>query len=203
MKRFFALLMTFVLLFSLTACGNTSNTDTDTKDNAAENSGGMQVDENLLTVDITLPASFFEDQTEEEIQAAAKENNVKKCVINEDGTVTYTMTKKAHKELLDDLKAECDKSVQNLLEGEDKVASFVSIDYNDNLSKFDVYVDASIYATLDNMYALGFYIVGAYYQAFAGIDLDEVDVIVNFIDNETKEVLHTASYKDYMDNTNE
>jgi hypothetical protein len=32
------------------------------------------------------------------------------------------------------------------------------------------------------------------------VDFNEVDVVVNFIDNETEEVLDTASYKKFVEN---
>ncbi len=203
MKNLSALLLTAIILLSLTACGNSANNDTATSDNAFETSATMEVDENLLTVDITLPASFFTDMTEEEIKEAAKEKDIKECVVNEDGTVVYTMAKKAHKELLSELKTECDKTITGLLEGENKVASFISIDYEDDFSEFDVYVDPATYSSFDGIYALGFYISGAYYQAFAGVDYEDIDVVVNFIDNETKDVVNTSSYKEYMESTPE
>ena len=56
-------------------------------------------------------------------------------------------------------------------------------------------------STRDSLYALTFYITGAYYQAFAGVANDDIDVVVNFVDNATKDVLDTASYKDFISNT--
>jgi hypothetical protein len=53
------------------------------------------------------------------------------------------------------------------------------------------------------MYVLTFYISGAYYQSFAGVPSDEIDVIVNFINNDTQELLESASYKSYMANVSE
>lgn len=207
MKKIIALLLSIVVLISVTACGAnpTKNTTSDKKltesttttDNTSEK---LEVDENLLTVDITLPASFFQDQSEEEIKEKALENGCKKCTINDDGTVIYTMTKKAHKDLLKKMSDEIKKSVSELLKGENSVASFVSIDYNDDFSKYEVYVDPAKYNSMDSLYALGFYVTGAYYQALAGIDNDKIDVVVSFMDNETKEVIDTASYKEYMEN---
>ena len=39
---------------------------------------------------------------------------------------------------------------------------------------------------------------GAYYQSFAGVAPDKIDVVVHFIDGDTKEVLSTTSYRDYV-----
>lgn len=192
MKKLIALILATLLLISLAACGATSGTEAE--------KGGVQVDEGLLTVDVTLGANFFEDKTPEEIKAEAKENGYLDCTVAEDGTVTYKMTKKQHKEQLEEFKITLNESFANLLEGDDKVESFVSIDSNDDFSKIDIYVDPDLYTTWDNMYALAFYISGAYYQAFAGVEVDNIDVVVNFIDNNTKEVLNTASYKEFRQN---
>ena len=78
MKKLLAFLLVFAMLLSLVACGGT--TDTENKGNStqndgnSENNGSIQVDEGLFTVDITMPASFFDGQTEDEIKAAAEEN---------------------------------------------------------------------------------------------------------------------------------
>ena len=97
MKKLVSLLLTLALMMSLVACGGGSETQTNGNASAekeTENSAGVQVDEGLLNVDVTLAASFFEDQTEEEIKAEAKENGYSDCKINDDGSVTYTLSKK-------------------------------------------------------------------------------------------------------------
>ena len=204
MKKLVSLLLTLALVMSLVACGGRSGTQTNGNASAEKetgNSAGVQVDEGLLNVDVTLAASFFEDQAEEEIKAAAKENGYSDCKINDDGSVTYTMSKKKHAEMLDEMKTSFDEMIAGYLEGEEKIASFVDIHYNDDFSKVDIYVDAEQYTMWDSLYALNFYITGAYYQAFAGVANGDIDVVVNFIDNATKDVLDTASYKDFISNT--
>lgn len=201
MKKLLALLMVVIMLFSLVACGGP--TDTDSKTDGTEGKGSVQVDEGLFNVEVTVDASFFSGMTEEDITTGAKENGYKSCTVNADGSVTYTMTKAKYREMLDGFKASIDETINSVLNGEDKVASFISIDYADDLSKVDIYVDATAYTMWDNLYALTFYMTGAYYQAFAGVATDEIDVVVNFIDNNTKEVLNTASYKEYMKNNTE
>lgn len=197
MKKTISLILVITMLTSLVACvgGKENNTD-----ETQMPSAGIQVDEGLINVDVTLAASFFEDKTEEEIRAEAKENGYSDCKINGDGSVTYTMSKTKRAEMLNEMKTSIDGMIAGCLEGDDKVASFVDIRYNDDFSQIDIYVDAEKYTTWDRFYALTFYITGAYYQAFAGVANDEIDVAVNFIDNETGETLDTASYKDFVGN---
>ncbi len=74
----------------------------------------------------------------------------------------------------------------------------MSIDYTDDYSEVNIQVNADEYTQWDNFYALAFYMTGAYYQSFAGVAPDKIDVVVHFIDGDTKEVLSTVSYRDYV-----
>jgi len=137
MKKIVSILIALALTLSLVACGGGG--ESQNSPNGKENTAGVQVDEGLLNVEVTLAASFFEDQTEDEIKAAAKENGYSDCKINNDGSVTYTMSKKKHAEMLDKMKASFDEMIAGYLEGEDEVASFVDIQYNNDFSKIDIY----------------------------------------------------------------
>ena len=86
MKKVLAVLLTLVLVFGLCACGggekspaqeSTSSTNQETMEASGESTesvegteevddGGIEVDEGLLSVEVTLPASFFEEETPEE-----------------------------------------------------------------------------------------------------------------------------------------
>ena len=62
MKKLVSLLLTLALMMSLVACGGGSETQTNGNASAekeTENSAGVQVDEGLLNVDVTLAASFL------------------------------------------------------------------------------------------------------------------------------------------------
>lgn len=227
MKKAMSLLLSLVLVLSLAACGDSevtrsgeeSQCDEEIQSNEvtqsaeasqsageisvekeSENSAGIQVDEGLLDVEVTMAASFFNDQTEDQIKAGAEKNGYSNCKINDDGSVTYTMSKKKYAEMLDKMKESFVETIAECLDGEYAVASFVDIQHNDNFSKIDVYVDATQYTVRDKLYVLPFYIAGAYYQAFSGVANEDINVVVNFIDNSTKEVLDTASYKDFVNN---
>lgn len=204
MKKMTAIFSALVLVFSLCACGGGAPQQSSTG-SSGQSSGnsGIQTEEGLFSVEITLPASFFEGESAEEIQAAAKENGVSECTVNADGSVTYRMSKSKHKEMLGEMKASLEESIADLVEGEDAVPSFVKIEYNDDFSKFDVFVDTDLYTAWDNMYVLVFYISGAYYQAFSGTDMEDVEVVVNFVDSKTGEVLDMSSSSDWLDDAEE
>ena len=173
MKKFISLLLALAMTLSLCACGSSFK-------------------------EITLPATFFEDETEESIKAEAEEKGFSECTVNEDGSVTYKMSKTMHKELLSEMRASLDESIDSLINGEEAVASFIKIDHADDFSQFDIFVDPETYTTWDGIYALVFYISGAYYQIFDGKDADTVDVLVNFIDNNTKETISSSSNQELL-----
>lgn len=200
MKKTLALLLSLATCLSLVACGGTDTSETTTStttDN--DNTLGVEVEESFFTVDVTMPSTFFTDTTEEEIQETAQEKGFSDCVINADGSVTYTMSKSKHEEMLQELQSNLDTSIQGMLEGEDAVASFEAIDYEDDFSKIDIYVNDN-YSAWDSLYTIMFYMSGAYYQAFSGVESDNIDIIVTFIDSQSDEILNTASYRDYMEN---
>lgn len=202
MKKIVFVLLSLLVIVSLSACGEVekSTKELSATDTTTENNKLVEVDENLLDVEVILDRSFFDDISDDEIRASAEKNGIKSCKINDDDTVTYVMSKKKHKELLADTKASADKTIDGYLSGENKVNSFVDIKVNDDYSKFDVYVDGNLYTSFDGIYSLSFYMIGAYYQAFNGVSNDDIDIEVNYIDNSTKEVLDTATYKEFLEN---
>lgn len=169
---------------------STSNGGEDSKDQ------GISAEKGLLSVEITLPASFFEGSSQDEIMASANEDGIKDVTVNSDGSVTYKMSKSKHKELLAEYKKSIDDMISGMLDGPDKVASFTDIKYNDNISELNVYVDKAKYNEMDSMSVLAFYMSGLYYQALNGTDSSDLEVVVNFIDKDTDEVFQSGSSKD-------
>ena len=174
-------------------------------DATTKNADSISVDENLITVEVTMPAAFFEDETPEEIQANAKEQGVISCTINDDGSVTYKMTKAKRREMLNGFKKAIDDTIQDYTSGgENAPSSYKSISYNSKVTQFDVRVDRAAYENsfFDSLYVMSFYMLGGYYQIFDGVPEDQVNVIVNYIDDSTGEIIETGSYQDAMENAN-
>ncbi len=169
---------------------NESEVNTDSKDETADMEGTIAVDENLFTVDVTMPAACFEDATDESLQKNVEENGYKSGKLNEDGSVTYTVSKAQYSDLLDNMKAMIDETIDEMVSGESKVESFTEITYNEDINEFYVYVDKALYTSWDSLNALSLYVVGAYYQILAGND--DKTIIVDFIDKDTGEVIESG-----------
>jgi hypothetical protein len=159
-----------------------------------ESSAGIEVDEGLFNVEVTIPAEFFEGQTEADIAANAEESGYENYVFNADGSVTYTMSKAAHDAALQEMRDGIDDSIQEAVNASPDV--FQSVTYNDAATKFDVTVDRAAY---DASFEAGFIsftlgISGMFYQMFDGVPTEEQGVIIDFIDGATGEVFDTQTW---------
>jgi len=186
--------------FLLTGCGDKEESKDDAKDTATteeeKNDESINVDKGLLNVEITLPATFFEEQTEEQIIAGAKEEGYDDVKVNEDGSVTYKMSKAKHTEMMDELEGEMVKAVEEIVKSGD-YPSIKEISYNKSFDEYDVKVEREQYEnSLDGFALLGLVMTSSYYQAFDGKDADKMTITFNMIDNETNESYDTLIYPD-------
>ena len=140
-------LLAFLLLTVLTLAACSSTDDANEKaDNGKqedkktkETSGAVAVDKGLLNVEVTIPASFLEGEDIDTVVANAKEEGIKDVKKNDDGSVTYKMSKAQHKEMMQEMKASVTEYVDELINGED-FASIKDVEYNKDFSKFTLEV---------------------------------------------------------------
>lgn len=198
MRRRILVLFAVLMGMSFSGC-QSSETDTANVDNSNDSQTGWEVDEGLLLTGITFPASLYEGMTEEEIKEIAKENGYLSCDIAEDGSVTNVMTKSKQKELADGLKDSMETMVEELINGKDKIESFQKIEYDENMTEFNVYVDREKYSGWDSIAYMGFYYIGGIYQIFVGIPSEETNVVVNTIDFQTNEIIESNSSKKFSE----
>lgn len=107
MKKILCLLLALSILLSVTVCGR----DTSTPDSSPSQSqpaksngegeeldviGDIDVDSGLFNVTLTVPADFIGEVTQEQLDESAKGNGYKSATLNDDGSVTYIMTKVQH-----------------------------------------------------------------------------------------------------------
>lgn len=212
-KKLIAMLLALSLTASFTACGSpkadgkgkpateesndtSGKEETDKKedtDKKEETDGGtLSAEKNMLSVEVTIPASLIEGSDTTELTEEAKENGVKEITKNDDGSVTMKMTKAAHKELLASIKESIDESITEILEDKENCPSFESITYNDDVTNFDIKVNAETFGGFEGIYALTFYIMGNIYQALNAVPEDNLNTVVNFINKDTDEIIQTG-----------
>ncbi|MDW0115033.1 hypothetical protein QT711_17875 [Sporosarcina saromensis] len=187
-------------IFTLVACS--SKDDANEKGDSGkqeenkteETSGSVAVDKGLLNVEVTIPASFLEGEDIDVVVAEAKEDGIKEVTKNDDGSVTYKMTKAKHKEMMQEMKTNVTEYVDELVNNED-FASIMDIKHNKDFSKFTLEVDKEAFEnSFDGFAAMGLGMTGMLYQLFNGVDSEKLNVTIDTVDHSSGEVFGTVSY---------
>ncbi|MFR1053122.1 MAG: hypothetical protein ACLSFB_01000 [[Clostridium] scindens] len=130
--------------------------------------------------------------SEATLDEEAKAAGVTEVTKNEDGSVTLKMTEEAHQNLLNEIKTGIDESIQEILQDKENYPSFDSITYNDEVTEFDVNVDASVYGGLESFVVIALYVEGNMYQSLNAVPEDQLKTIVNFKNKDTGEVIESG-----------
>lgn len=214
MKKLLVLLAMLALL--LAACGNEetttakdetkeSQTASETTEGEEEESeeGGVNVDKGLSSVEVTLPASFFEGEDVAETVANAEENGFGEATVNDDGSVTYKMSKSKHKEMMAELAASVEETKTELVESGD-FPSIKSVETNKDYTSFTINVDRAAYEnSFDAFATMSVGVVGSYYQAFNGVKAEDMEVLIEVKDVDTGEVINSVIYPEALENMGE
>lgn len=207
MKKLMTLLMIFTLSSQLLGCNNaketedssintTVSTETEAEAETETNTdSSVEVDKGLLDVTVTLPASMVENEDGSTFDPIAynEEKGFKQTIVNEDGSVSITMSKNKHKEVLAQLAQEIETNCNELIDGTD-TPYIKEIKATDSYKKFTVSVDKSGYeSAFIDMTPFTLAIYAALYQQFEGSTLYSEIVIQ---DVETNEVISTIIYPD-------
>lgn len=159
-----------------------------------ESLDGLEVDQNIFDVSITIPADFLDEGiTQEELNEEASEAGYKSATLNEDGSATYIMTKAQHKEMMNGIRESIDQALDEMIDPE-SYPSFVEITANDDYSHFTVKTTATELGLTESFSVLAFYVYGGMYHAFNGTQID--NIAVTFINAETGDVIEEANSSD-------
>lgn len=198
MKKTIALLLLLSLLFTNTGC---SKDNTKSEVEKQDKSDAVEVNKKLTNVEITIPVSLLgadgeEDIDIDQITEEAKKEGIKEVTLNDDGSVTYTMSKATHKELLEGMGNGIIDSIAELINDED-FSSIKDIIPNKNFSEFEVVVDKEMFEnSFDGFAVLGLVFQSMFYQVFEGVEPDNYKVSINYKDNTTGQVFNTITYPD-------
>src|SRR5690554_7493509 len=99
MKSKLYLITLLIIVMVIAGCAaSTSNEvtttaapNTETED--VEKDKPIEVDKGLFNVKVTLPASIFEGENMDDVVTQAKEDGVSEITVNDDGSITYKMSK--------------------------------------------------------------------------------------------------------------
>lgn len=211
-KKITSIILALTLILSFAGCAqsNTESTDdpsssssqaTSTPETKAtegtEADYNVDTDEKFLTVDITLPASFFEgeDMATFDTEAYVKENGFNSAKLNEDGSMTVTMTKSKHRELLKEISTSLDENFAELIEGED-TPYIKDITHNEDFTVVTMKVDRAAYENAFDMTPFVIAMSAGMYQMFLEM---ETHVEISIVDVATGETIKTTTYPDALE----
>lgn len=196
-------LLIATLSFSLVACGNSEDSHAEESTQAdeatnetAEETGTIEVDENLLTIEITLPAEYAQDITQEELDSTSKESGFKSATLNDDGSVTYVMTKGKHKELMKEMQKEYSDAI-NAMIGSEEYPNITDIEFNKDFTSFTVTTKNTELDFAESFSVIAFYMYGGLYNCFNNTPVDNVHV--DFVNADSGEIISSADSKDFAE----
>ncbi|NLL63252.1 MAG: hypothetical protein GX241_03275 [Ruminococcaceae bacterium] len=200
MKKFISVILALAILFSFAACKKSGddviNNKKDTGENTEKESTSIEKEDPNVT--ITVPDSFFEDQNIEEIVAkTSEEEGFISATINEDGSVTFVMTKEKYQEQLQKYKESVDEGIDSITKGKDAPGTFSKIEYKEDYTEFTIYTTDK-YTKDDPMLLTKIFQVGLHGQIINGKDKDKINVKIMIIKESTGDVLLETTYKDWL-----
>jgi hypothetical protein len=198
MKKFISLLLALVMMLSLAACGTGSEAKGGNDEKVEniiwdelEKMGKIESESGLFFVSITLPADFVGSEITQESLDKEKGEGYTTATLNPDGSVTYKMTKKQHKTLLDTLAESFDTGIQEIIDSPD--FAFTEVTHNDDFTVFDAHISTEEVGIAESFMAVGFFVYGGIYATFSGYG--EQNITVNFYSQSGK-LLETVNSSD-------
>lgn len=189
------------LALCLTACGggaaSTTAAGSDAAASTSASEDGLNVEKNLFSVTLTYPASMVDEGTTQDSlnNEISGIDGIKSATLNEDGSVTYIMTKAYHKQIVDDMAQTIDESMAEMVGSED-YPNFTNVEANEDYTVFTVTTKSKALSLDESLSLLQFYTEGAFYSVVSGNDADSIHV--DFVNADTGEVIDggTQSLKD-------
>ena len=179
----------FVLFFGSNDIVRTNKT----VNNDSNSSAIFETNKGLFTVDLTVPADYAGNHTQQELNETAEEFGYDSITLNVDGSITYKMTKRQHEELMDETRKEINNQLQDMIGGED-YPSFTDIKANSDFTEFTVTTTSEDLNMTESMSIFVFYTYGGLYSAFSGKDIDNIHV--KYVNQNTGNVISEADSKD-------
>ncbi|HHY91241.1 MAG TPA: hypothetical protein GX503_06205 [Clostridiales bacterium] len=202
-----SMLLIMGLMFFLVACGGEgdgsimNNGDSSSvyeqEDNNETEKDEIKVDKDLFSVEITIPAILIAGDDPEQIKAEAeKEEGIHKVTINKDGSLTYSMSKAAHKRMIDEMKKSLEETIEEIKSSGD-YPSIMDIKADKSYAEFTMIVDRESYEnSFDGFAAFGLGVGSMFYQIFDGADAEAAKATIYVEDSNTGEIFNTIVYPD-------
>ena len=200
MKRMLAFLLCIAAILSLSACSKQDapeqNKDqTQTQTDGAGTKDGDQDDQK--SVDVTFPAFLFEDTDLSTLDTAAyaEQQGFESVKVNEDNSLTATMSKEKYDAFMEETKTGLADSYAQLIESEE-APYILDITHADDFSTIDIKVNKAGYdeGGLETAFIpFLVYTPAALYQSLVGA---EPKAEIRIVDADTQEIISSVVYPD-------
>lgn len=192
MKKALLLLLAVIFILSFTACSSTKEAEQSkvTEGSSAEATTPV-VDENLLTVDINVPASWFDEENPatDVLTQEQKDNGFKSAKVNDDGSVTYTIGKSDFNKYKEELKS---STVDTLKSISTEYPCIKSVEFTDNFSEITLKVNKSEYE--NGLNSLSIPVAGFSANMYQTYTNEPVKSEIKVVDMDTNETIEEATY---------
>ncbi|GGM18571.1 hypothetical protein GCM10011351_00440 [Paraliobacillus quinghaiensis] len=213
MKKFFVTLFVLAIVpLFLVAC-STNEQENETTEDQSEKDGtdestentmeentendSVDVDKGLLSVEVTLPASMFEEEEVETLEADAEKEGME-VKRNDNGSFTYKMSKSKHNEMMEQIETTLTQTV-NEMKNDEGFPSIKDITHNNSFTEFTLLVDREAFEnSMDVFAAFSLGLSSMIYQLYDGADLDNSKATIFVKDEATGEVFDEIIYPDDM-----
>ena len=152
----------------------------------------INVEKELFDVTITIPSDYIGETTQDELDKTANENGYK-ATLNDDGSVTYVMTKKQHEKMVADVAEIINTSVADMIASED-YPNITDITANDDFTLFTITTKSEQPDFAESLSVLAFYTYGGMYNLFNGTTVENIHV--EFVNADSGEVISSSDSKD-------
>lgn len=155
-------------------------------------------------VEVTFPASLFEGEELDDIIAEAKEDGIGEVIKNEDGSITYKMSKSVHTTYMKEMKNGFVEYVDEI-KNSGEYPSISDVIYNDSLTEMTLVVDQEKYQNSFDGFvvSIGLGMMATLYQACEGVSPEEVKVTISVKNAETGEIFDTINYPEALEELGE
>lgn len=189
MKKLITILIAAAMVVTFTACSSDTADESDTTTQDTAETTEKIVNENLLTVEITIPASWFDEDNPatDELTDEQIADGFDSATVNDDGSVTYKMSKSAFNDYKEKLRQSTCDTIDNISTDYPCVQSS---EYTDNFSEVTLYVSESEYNSGSNSFC-GYTVAVAanFYQTYTN---ETVSCEVSIVNADTDEVIDTV-----------
>jgi len=208
------IMIVFIIAGLLAGCGPdvTDEEDEEQKevvDNGVEveeetGNEGIEVEEGIFDVSITIPPGMVDEMAEadetEELKEEARETGDVEVIENEDGSLTYKMSRATHNKMMQEIREGIDDYVREVLEGDD-FRTVENIEYDNDLTSVVITVmsEEEFRSGFDAFIVFGLGLQAMFYQVFDGVDPENINVVIDTKDQQTGEVFGTTVYPDDLD----